>query len=198
MADWTMIDWEGHQMRLDRGKVKTAQRPLPVSLVPEVETMLRTRPLRVRTRGRGRAWQDLPQRRRRRLGRGCLQPTLPPMARPVRPSRPHGQGEVGREVVLYLTRHTRNVEMIRDEGGFDLSIASKEMGHANVSTTVRHYLHLTDRDVTDAVRKGKGETPRSNRTAPSWTLIGRAGSVLWVGTIPHVSILRGRHVCAKG
>ncbi len=49
--------------------------------------------------------------------------------------------------------------MIRDED-IDLSIASKEMGHANVSTTVRHYLHLSDRDVTDAVRKGKGEPPK--------------------------------------
>ena len=60
----------------------------------------------------------------------------------------------GEKLVLYSTRHTRSVEMIRDEG-IDLSIASKEMGHANVSTTVRHYLHLTDQDVTDAVRRGK-------------------------------------------
>jgi integrase len=58
----------------------------------------------------------------------------------------------GEKLVLYSTRHTRNVEMIRDEG-IDIAVASKEMGHAHITTTVKHYLHLTDGDVTDAVRR---------------------------------------------
>jgi hypothetical protein len=41
--------------------------------------------------------------------------------------------------------------MIRDD--IDLSIASREMGHSNVSTTARHYLHLSESDVADTVRQ---------------------------------------------
>ena len=50
MAEWTMIDWEGHQMRLDRGKVKTRNARC-LSLVPEVEAMLKARLVRVRAAG---------------------------------------------------------------------------------------------------------------------------------------------------
>ena len=37
----------------------------------------------------------------------------------------------------------------------DVTIASKEMGHASITTTVNHYLHLTDEDVTQAVRQAR-------------------------------------------
>jgi integrase len=60
----------------------------------------------------------------------------------------------GQQLVLYSHRHTRATEMIRDDG-LDISIASKEMGHANVTTTVRHYLHLADQDVNEAVRRAR-------------------------------------------
>ena len=153
-AEWVMIDWEAHQLRLDRGKVKTRSARC-LTLVPEVEQMLKARLERVRqaggdTHGRiflnagGGAWDAVAfSQRFRRLRDRCVR-----LGHVVKEKS-------GEKLVLYSTRHTRNVEMIRDEG-VDLSVASKEMGHANVSTTVRHYLHLSDRDVTDAVRKGKG------------------------------------------
>lgn len=145
MVEWDMVDWDNHRVQLDPRRVKT-RRARSFTLLPEVEAMLRAR--RERTGGRGRIflnakgepWDDVSfSQRFRRLRNRCVRLGLVEAEKK------------GERLVLYSTRHTRNVEMIRDED-VDLAIASKEMGHANVGTTVKHYLHLTDRDVTDAVR----------------------------------------------
>jgi hypothetical protein len=44
--------------------------------------------------------------------------------------------------------------MLRHEK-VDLFTVSKEMGHTNITTTTKHYLHLTDQDVNDPVRKAR-------------------------------------------
>jgi integrase len=153
MAEWSMVDWEHHRLDFDRREVKT-RNARTLTLLPEVEDMLRRRLERVRQQGgdgRGRIflnadggpWEPTSfSQRFRRLRDRCVRLGLMEVEK---------QGE---KLVLYSHRHTRNVEMIRDEG-LDLSMASKEMGHANITTTVRHYLHLTKQDVNDAVRKAR-------------------------------------------
>jgi integrase len=152
-ACWTMIDWNNHRINLDRRKVKT-RKSRSLTMTPDVEELLRRRLEVVRQKGGdtsgrifrnadGGEWEAVSfSQRFRRLRNRCVRLGLLQAEK------------AGEKLVLYSTRHTRNVEMIRDEG-IDVSIASKEMGHANVSTTVRHYLHLSKQDVTDAVRKGK-------------------------------------------
>jgi integrase len=156
-AEWTMIDWDGHRLNLDRRKVKTRS-ARSLTLLPEVEEMLQRRLERVQgqggeTRGRiflnadGGAWDgSCFSQRFRRLRDRCVRLKLIEAEKS------------GEKLVLYSTRHSRAVEMIRDEG-LDVSIASKEMGHANITTTVRHYLHLTDQDVNAAVRRAKRREP---------------------------------------
>lgn len=146
MIAWDMIDWAGHCVRLDPARVKT-RRPRTLTLLPEVEEMLLARKARVGGEGNvfrdghGGEWEGVSfSQRFRRLRARCARLGL------VK------EEKNGEKLVLYSTRHTRNVEMIRDEG-IDVAIASKEMGHAHISTTVKHYLHLTDGDVTEAVRK---------------------------------------------
>jgi integrase len=149
-AEWSMIDWNNHRINLDRRKVKT-RGARTLTLLPEVEVMLRRRLERVADGGghiflnaSGGHWDAVAfSQRFRRLRDRCVRLGLIEAEK------------AGEKLVLYNTRHTRAVEMIRDEG-LDVSIASKEMGHTNITTTVRHYLHLTDQDVTDAVRRANG------------------------------------------
>jgi integrase len=152
-AEWLMVDFEHHRLDPDRLQVKT-RNARSLTLLPEVEEMLRGRLERTHraggdTRGHiflnadGSPWEPTSfSQRFRRLRDRCVRLGL---------MEPEKKGE---KLVLYSHRHTRNVEMIRDEG-LDISIASKEMGHANISTTVKHYLHLTKKDVNDAVRKAR-------------------------------------------
>ncbi len=156
-VEWPMVDWDNHRINLDRRKVKT-RRSRTLSLVGEVEEMLKRRLERVRQQGGdvgGRiflnGWgQELHEngfsRRFRRLRGRCVALGL---IQPVR---------AGEKLVLYNTRHTRAVEMIRDEG-IDLYTASREMGHASITTTVKHYIHLTDKDVTEKVRSARQVKP---------------------------------------
>lgn len=146
MVTWDMVDWDGHCIRLDPRRVKT-RRARTLTLLPEVEDMLHRR--RERTGGegvifrhaRGGEWDEVSiSQRFRRLRTRCVRLGL------------IKEEKNGEKLVLYSTRHTRNVEMIRDQG-IDIAVASKEMGHAHISTTVKHYLHLTDGDVTEAVRR---------------------------------------------
>jgi len=154
MVTWDMVDWDNHCVRLDPRRVKK-RRARTLTLLPEVEEMLRARQ---KTGGEGLIfrdahggdWEDVSfSQRFRRLRSRCARLGL------------IKEEKNGEKLVLYSTRHTRNVEMIHDEG-IDIAVASKEMGHAHITTTVKHYLHLTDGDVTDAVRragrrKGKKE-----------------------------------------
>jgi integrase len=152
-VEWSMVEWENHRVNLDRRKVKT-RRPRTLTLVEEVEDMLRRRLERLRQQGGtpsgriflnadGGEWEpNAFSQRFRRLRNRCVRLGLIEAEKN------------GEKLVLYSHRHTRGVEMIRDEG-LDISIASKEMGHANITTTVRHYLHLTDQDVNDAVRRAR-------------------------------------------
>jgi len=156
MVAWDMIEWDNHCVRLDPRRVKT-RRPRTLTLLPEVEEMLRERQKKTGSEGvifrdaHGGEWDDVSfSQRFRRLRARCVRLGL------------LEEEKNGEKLVLYSTRHTRNVEMIRDEG-IDLSIASKEMGHANISTTVRHYLHLTDSDVTDAVRLRRRPGEKNNK-----------------------------------
>ncbi len=144
-VEWDMIDWDNHRIHLDLQQVKT-RRARSITLLPEVEEMLRSRRERTGAKGvifmnqLGEPWDAVSfSQRFRRLRNRCVRLGL------------IESEKNGEKLVLYSTRHTRNVEMIRDDE-VDLAIASKEMGHANISTTVKHYLHLTDREVADAVR----------------------------------------------
>jgi integrase len=167
MAEWDMVDWDHHRYDPNRLQVKT-QNARCLTLLPEVEDMLRQRLERVRQRGGdargpiflnadGGAWEaDSFSQRFRRLRNRCVRLGV---------IEPEKKGE---KLVLYSHRHTRGTEMLRDEG-IDLPTVSKEMGHANITTTVNHYLHLSQQDVNDAVRRARQARQRREQAESDGT-----------------------------
>jgi len=147
MVDWDMIHWDLHKIVLDQRQVKT-RNTRPLTMLPEVEAMLRKRQARTGGKGRiflnadGGSWDAVTfSQRFRRLRNRCVRLKLIEAEK------------AGEKLVLYSTRHTRITEMLRE--GVGLAAASKEAGHQNASTTHRHYSHLSDSDVSDAVLRSR-------------------------------------------
>lgn len=156
-VEWDMVHWDIHRIVLDSRRVKT-RNARTLTMLPEVEEMLRKRQARTGGQGciflnaGGGEWGGVSfSQRFRRLRNRCVRLGL------------IASEKTGEKLVLYSTRHTRITEMLRE--GVGLAAASKEAGHKNASTTDRHYSHLSDSDVAEAVLRSHRYRPPASDDA---------------------------------
>jgi integrase/recombinase XerD len=143
VLDWHMVDWDHHQIRIPADRTKTRQ-PRTITLLPEVEAMLRDR--RARTGGSGLIF---PSQQGGVVSAGGLSGQWRKLVNKcVRLGLIEAE-KLGERLVPYSARHTTCVRLLNL--GVNLKAVSLEMGHANVQTTSQHYAHLSSQDVTNTV-----------------------------------------------